>query len=186
MAVQNSTRITVKLIAFAMIVFGAIIFIMGVVFIFGVAWLQSDPALVQETETSLGFTAREMAIGMGCFMAGAVVLTVGGLIGMLGGLFGIRTANHPENAGPAFATGIVTALLGVALVLAWSGRYLLPEMLGPEHRHRLLLTFLGVLLLIVLQAAPGLLVSTGGGMPMGATYEKTRALIKAAREYPIG
>ena len=32
----------------------------------------------------------------------------------------------------------------------------------------------------------GLLVSTGGGMPMGATYEKTRALIKAAREYPIG
>lgn len=51
--------------------------------------------------------------------------------------------------------------LGVALVLAWSGRYLLPEMLGPEHRHRLLLTFLGVLLLIALQAAPGLLVSTG-------------------------
>ena len=31
----------------------------------------------------------------------------------------------------------------------------------------------------------GLMVSTGGGMPMGAAYEKTRALIRAAREYRL-
>ena len=117
MAVQTSTKITVKVISFAMIIIGAIIFIMGVVFIFGVAWLQSDTALVQETETSLGFTAREMAVGMGVFMAGAIVMTVGGLIGMLTGIFGIFSANHPSSAGPAFGAGIVQTLLAIADVI---------------------------------------------------------------------
>ena len=117
MAITASSRMTLQLISFAMILIGAIVFIMGILFTIIVVWTQGGltASAVLDSDEDLADT---LAIGTGTFMASSIVLIADGSLGILSGVFGIRTAQHPTQSQPALSFGIATVVFAaVDLIL---------------------------------------------------------------------